>query len=81
MTLKFSTIKFENQLLYGVENDEGFINLSDKYSTGSSIMPQKKNPDAAELIRGKSGRIIGNYVSLFNACPFSLGPEFMKWNL
>tara|TARA_A100001011_G_C14267857_1_gene825560 strand:- start:552 stop:1952 length:1401 start_codon:yes stop_codon:yes gene_type:complete len=43
-----------------------FIKLSDKYSTGSSIMPQKKNPDAAELIRGKSGRIIGNYVSVFN---------------
>ncbi|MDC3024270.1 argininosuccinate lyase [Alphaproteobacteria bacterium] len=43
-----------------------FITLSEKYSTGSSIMPQKKNPDAAELIRGKSGRIIGNYVSIFN---------------
>ena len=43
-----------------------FITLSDQYSTGSSIMPQKKNPDAAELIRGKSGRIVGNYVSLFN---------------
>ncbi len=43
-----------------------FITISDKYSTGSSIMPQKKNPDAAELIRGKSGRIIGNYVALFN---------------
>ena len=42
-----------------------FVTLSDKYSTGSSIMPQKKNPDAAELIRGKSGRIIGNYVALF----------------
>ena len=43
-----------------------FIFLSEKYSTGSSIMPQKKNPDAAELIRGKSGRILGNYVSLYN---------------
>ncbi len=43
-----------------------FINLPDTFSTGSSIMPQKKNPDAAELIRGKSGRIIGNYVALFN---------------
>ncbi len=43
-----------------------FVRLSDEYSTGSSIMPQKKNPDAAELIRGKSGRIIGNYVALFN---------------
>jgi argininosuccinate lyase len=37
----------------------GFVSLSDKFSTGSSIMPQKRNPDAAELIRAKSGRIIG----------------------
>jgi argininosuccinate lyase len=37
----------------------GFASLSDKFSTGSSIMPQKRNPDAAELIRGKAGRIIG----------------------
>ncbi|MFM1538296.1 argininosuccinate lyase [Helcococcus bovis] len=37
-----------------------YINLSDEYSTGSSIMPQKKNPDMAELIKGKSGKIIGN---------------------
>jgi argininosuccinate lyase len=37
----------------------GFVCLSDKFSTGSSIMPQKRNPDAAELIRGKAGRIIG----------------------
>ena len=43
-----------------------FINLPDTFSTGSSIMPQKKNPDAAEFIRGKSGRVIGNYVTLFN---------------
>ena len=43
-----------------------FVKLSDRYATGSSIMPQKKNPDAAELIRGKSGRVIGNYVALFN---------------
>jgi len=38
----------------------GFITLSDAYSTGSSIMPQKKNPDSLELLRGKSGRIFGN---------------------
>ncbi len=43
----------------------GFITLSDRYSTGSSIMPQKKNPDFAELIRGKSGRVVGDYVALF----------------
>jgi argininosuccinate lyase len=42
----------------------GFITLSDAYSTGSSIMPQKKNPDFAELIRGKTGRVIGDLVSL-----------------
>ena len=42
----------------------GFITLSDAYSTGSSIMPQKKNPDFAELIRGKSGRVIGDLVAL-----------------
>ena len=42
----------------------GFITLSDQWSTGSSIMPQKKNPDAAELVRGKTGRLNGNLVQL-----------------
>ena len=42
----------------------GFVTLSDAYSTGSSIMPQKKNPDFAELIRGKTGRVYGNLVQL-----------------
>ena len=42
----------------------GFITLSDSYSTGSSIMPQKKNPDFAELTRGKTGRVVGDLVSL-----------------
>ena len=42
----------------------GFVKLSDAYSTGSSIMPQKRNPDAAELVRGHSGRIVGTMVSL-----------------
>ncbi len=42
----------------------GFIELSDKYSTGSSIMPQKKNPDLAELARGKTGRVYGNLVAV-----------------
>lgn len=41
-----------------------FVTFSDAYSTGSSIMPQKKNPDAAELLRGKSGRVYGNLMSL-----------------
>ena len=42
----------------------GFIQLPDKLSTGSSIMPQKKNPDLVELVRGKSGRVFGNLVAL-----------------
>jgi len=42
----------------------GFIRIADTYTTGSSLMPQKKNPDVAELIRGKSGRLIGNLVAL-----------------
>jgi argininosuccinate lyase len=42
----------------------GFIELADEFTTGSSIMPQKKNPDSAELIRGKSGRVVGDLVSL-----------------
>ncbi len=42
----------------------GFIRLSDKFTTGSSIMPQKRNPDAAELVRGKTGRVIGALVGL-----------------
>jgi argininosuccinate lyase len=42
----------------------GFVKLSDEFSTGSSIMPQKRNPDAAELVRGHSGRIIGALTSL-----------------
>ncbi len=42
----------------------GFIELSDAYTTGSSIMPQKKNPDMAELIRGKTGRVYGDLMSL-----------------
>jgi len=45
----------------------GFISLSDAYSTGSSIMPQKKNPDMAELIRGKTGRVYGDLTALLTA--------------
>jgi argininosuccinate lyase len=42
----------------------GFLKLSDAFSTGSSIMPQKRNPDAAELVRAKTGRVLGHFVSL-----------------
>ena len=52
------------ELVLWSTSEFGFIELSDAFSTGSSIMPQKKNPDFAELIRGKTGRVIGNLVSL-----------------
>lgn len=42
----------------------GFVKLSDAFTTGSSIMPQKRNPDAAELVRGKTGRVIGDFTAL-----------------
>jgi argininosuccinate lyase len=46
----------------------GYVELADAYSTGSSLMPQKKNPDAWELIRGKTGRIYGSLFALFTIC-------------
>ena len=52
------------ELVYWSSNEFGFIRLSDAYSTGSSIMPQKKNPDFAELIRGKTGRVYGDLMGL-----------------
>lgn len=56
--------RFAEEIIIWMNNGFGFIKLSDSYTTGSSIMPQKRNPDAAELVRGKSGRVIGNLVAL-----------------
>ncbi len=53
----------EDLILYATA-EFGFVELDDAYSTGSSIMPQKKNPDSLELVRGKTGRLIGNLVTL-----------------
>ncbi|WP_243386055.1 argininosuccinate lyase [Bacillus kexueae] len=56
--------RFCEELILWCSQEFQFIEMDDAYSTGSSIMPQKKNPDMAELIRGKSGRVFGNLVSL-----------------
>jgi argininosuccinate lyase len=56
--------RFCEDIVLWASEEFGFINLAESWSTGSSIMPQKKNPDFAELIRGKSGRSIGNLVTL-----------------
>jgi len=56
--------RFAEEIVLWATPQFGFASLSDKFSTGSSIMPQKRNPDAAELVRGKSGRIIGALTGL-----------------
>ncbi|MBV7408336.1 argininosuccinate lyase [Maritimibacter sp. DP1N21-5] len=57
--------RFAEELVIWSSAQFRFVTLSDRFSTGSSIMPQKKNPDAAELIRAKIGRIMGSMVALF----------------
>ncbi len=54
--------RFAEEVILWSTAEFGFLRLDDRYSTGSSIMPQKKNPDIAELTRGKSARVIGNLV-------------------
>jgi argininosuccinate lyase len=57
--------RFSEEIVLWCSWEFKFIELDDAFSTGSSIMPQKKNPDIAELVRGKSGRAIGDMVTLF----------------
>jgi len=56
--------RLSEEIILWSTGEFGFIELSDKFSTGSSIMPQKKNPDMAELSRGKSARVTGNLITL-----------------
>lgn len=56
--------RFSEEIILWSSHEFAFIELDDAYSTGSSIMPQKKNPDVAELVRGKSGRVYGSLMGL-----------------
>jgi argininosuccinate lyase len=56
--------RFAEELVLWSSPRFGFVSLADRFCTGSSIMPQKKNPDVPELVRGKSGRVVGHLVSL-----------------
>jgi argininosuccinate lyase len=56
--------RLSEELVLWSSQEFDFVNISDKFCTGSSIMPQKKNPDIPELIRGKSGRVVGSLVTL-----------------
>ena len=68
--LAFSSItmvhvsRMAEELVLWMSQNFGFIDLADRYCTGSSIMPQKRNPDVAELARGKSGRVVGHLMGL-----------------
>jgi len=56
--------RLSEEIVLWMSQNFGFIDLADRYCTGSSIMPQKRNPDVAELARGKSGRVIGHLMGL-----------------
>lgn len=63
-TIMMHLSRFSEEIIIWNSNEYRFIELDDAYSTGSSIMPQKKNPDIAELVRGKTGRVYGALTSL-----------------
>ena len=63
-TLMMHISRFSEELVLWSSSEFGFVTLSDAFTTGSSIMPQKKNPDMAELCRGKTGRVYGDLVAL-----------------
>ncbi|WP_300366977.1 argininosuccinate lyase [Hydrogenimonas sp.] len=63
-TMMMHISRLAEELILWSSSEFGFVTLSDAYSTGSSIMPQKKNPDVPELLRGKTGRTYGNLVAL-----------------
>jgi argininosuccinate lyase len=56
--------RLSEELIYWMSPRFGFIDIADRFCTGSSIMPQKKNPDVPELVRGKSGRVVGHLMGL-----------------
>ncbi len=67
-TLAMHLSRLSEDMILFASPEFGFIELPDEYSTGSSLMPQKKNPDSWELIRGKTGRIYGSLFALLTTC-------------
>ncbi len=63
-TIAMHLSRFSEEIIIWNSNEYRFVELDDAYSTGSSIMPQKKNPDIAELVRGKTGRVYGALMSI-----------------
>ena len=73
--------RFAEELVLWCNDGFGFVTLSDAYTTGSSIMPQKRNPDAAELVRGKAGRVIGalnGLLIVMKGLPLAYGKDMQE---
>jgi len=73
--------RFSEDLIIYSSLQFGFVQLSDAYSTGSSLMPQKKNPDALELLRGKAGRLLGNLagtLAVLKGTPSTYNKDFQE---
>jgi argininosuccinate lyase len=73
--------RIAEEIILFTTSEFGYAKLSDEFSTGSSIMPQKKNPDAAELTRGKAGRLIGNLTNILvtsKALPFAYNRDLQE---
>jgi argininosuccinate lyase len=76
-TLGINISRYAEDLIVWSTYEFGFIELDDQWATGSSMMPQKKNPDSLELIRGKSGRLLGNYTR-FSTTLKGVGLSYFK---
>ncbi len=73
--------RFAEEIVLWTTPQFGFVKLSDKFTTGSSIMPQKRNPDAAELVRGKTGRVVGALNALLivmKGLPLTYGKDMQE---
>src|SRR5205807_5419890 len=73
--------RLSEDLILWSTSEFGFVEFSDEFSTGSSLMPQKKNPDMAELTRGKAGRLYGNLMSILTTLkglPFAYNRDLQE---
>ncbi len=80
-TMMLHLSRFCEELILWSSPVLGFIEIGDDFTTGSSMMPQKKNPDVAELIRGKSGRVLGHFVALHHlikGLPLTYNRDFQE---
>ena len=80
-TIAMHVSRLSEEIILWASSEFRFLELSDAFSTGSSIMPQKKNPDVAELARGKTGRVYGNLIAQFTVAkglPLTYNKDFQE---